>query len=134
MSDELKILLVDDDEFSIFAFKREMQTMGFFNEILTAKKIEEGLALAPECDLVVLDVMLMPHNGIDFIKAFKEKSKSPVFIYSGVADEVRKEAFEKGADWVLQKPLDALNFISAILSLNIGTIQLLRKPEEVSSE
>ena len=104
-----KILLIEDDEFIGFIYKRQLEKNGY--EVTHFLKGKEGLSDVlsnKPYDLVLLDVMLPDISGIEILKALKESSESvkkiPVLLLTNLGQEaVIKEAFGYGADGYLIK-------------------------------
>lgn len=101
-----RILLVEDEEFISFIYKRQFEIAGFIVE--TARDGLSGLALIQNktYDLVLLDIMIPGMNGMDVLKAVKteEKTKNtPIIMLTNLAqDNIMQEAFQYGAEgyWI----------------------------------
>lgn len=101
-----KILIVEDEEKIARFVELELKYEKY--EVEVAYEGCEGLkkALAPEIDLVVLDVMLPGMSGIDVCRKIRETgSRVPVIMLTAkddVADKV--EGLDTGADDYMTKP------------------------------
>lgn len=122
MSDEKKILLVEDDA-ELRGIMREA-LLGAGYRVLEAEGIEVGLHLfrAQKPDLAVLDVNLPDGSGLDLcrgIRASKSLSATPVIMLTGQGKLEEKSAgFGAGADQYLVKPVqpgELLLWVEALL-------------------
>jgi two-component system alkaline phosphatase synthesis response regulator PhoP len=98
-----KILIADDDKIFCKIFKDSLhRDYPEKYEITTATDGEEGLKLAIELkpDLIVLDLKMPKMDGMEVLKALKEKGivpKTPVLISTNFSDmEKMSEGFELG--------------------------------------
>lgn len=104
---EKKILLIEDDEFIGYIYKRQLEKSGYVVTLFQTGK--EGLAdaLVNPHDLILLDVMLPDISGIDILKGIKGKEgvkNTPVLLLTNLGqEEVIKQAFSLGADGYLIK-------------------------------
>ncbi len=96
-----KILLVDDEEIIRFSFKSHLVKKGY--EILTAKDYDSALKIIAdtELDLIITDIILGGHTGIDILREVKEQGLyCPVIMITGepnintATDAVRLGAFD----------------------------------------
>ena len=110
-----RIIVVDDktDLFPVFKikFRREIDSgdiqMNFFT---SGPEVIQFIDNNPDLDikLVLLDLFLPGMNGIEILKAIKEKKPGlKIIMYSAHQEEsVEKEAMGAGADKFLHKPLN----------------------------
>jgi len=102
-----KILLIEDDEFISFIFKRQLEQAGFLVD--TSLRGKEGLdaGLQGGYELVLLDIMLPDINGLDILRQLKLNAVAksiPVIMLTNVGQEsVIKEAYKSGAEGYLIK-------------------------------
>ncbi len=96
-----KILIVDDEEIICFSFKTHLLTKGY--EILTAEDYDSALEIIMETglDLIVTDIILGRHTGIDILREIKDRELlCPVIMITGepnvgtATDAVRLGAFD----------------------------------------
>jgi len=110
-----RIIVVDDetDLFPVFKikFRREIDSgaiqMNFFT---SGPEVIQFIDNNPDLDikLILLDLFLPGMNGIEILKALKEKRPHlKIIMYSAHAeDSVEKEALGAGADKFLTKPFN----------------------------
>jgi two-component system KDP operon response regulator KdpE len=106
MSEAATKILVIDDEVEIQRLLRSSLTLQGYHYV-GANDAEEGLKLCTveQPDLVMLDVMLPDHSGVDIIKNLREWSEVPIIVVSELDDEkVVIEALDFGADDYVTKP------------------------------
>lgn len=112
----MRILYVEDEKYLAEAVVHVLSK----NKIAVdyASDGEEGLTLAlkPNYDCVVLDIMLPKMNGLDILKAMRARGvNTPVIMLSAlneVEDKVR--GLEYGADDYLAKPFKTIELIARI--------------------
>lgn len=115
---DAKILIIDDD--------RELGEM--LAEFLSPDHLEvsgcltgeDGLeALRNEMyDLLILDIMLPGMNGLDVLKAVRERSEIPVIMLTARGDDVdRILGLEFGADDYLAKPFNPRELLARIKAI-----------------
>ncbi len=121
----MKILLIDDDELVCTSLKKILIKFGYETEICTQggeafQKIRE---LDP--DIILLDIYLTTHNGLDLLKVFKKNFPNiPVVMITGYSDvKMAVSAIKSGAFDFLLKPVD-LDQLKLVLSKASETISL----------
>ena len=100
-----KILLVDDDAELLDMLGAYLQREGF--EVAVANDAESGVAaaLAGDCRLVVLDVMMPRMSGIEALSRIRMTSRIPVLMLTAKGDDAdRIVGLELGADDYVPKP------------------------------
>lgn len=104
------ILLVDDDDDLRWNIAR---LLNGYAEIQEVRSVEEALSWLKynTPDMALLDIRLQGASGLDLcykLKNTKETAHVPCTIISGeVGDEIRKRAFEVGADGFISKPFQS---------------------------
>lgn len=112
----MRILYVEDEEFLAEAVIHMLKKEHIFVD--WAKDGEEGLELAlkPNYDAIVLDVMLPKLSGIDILKTIRDRGvHTPVIMLSAlneVDDKIR--GLENGADDYLAKPFKTAELIARL--------------------
>ena len=100
------ILIVDDDPLIIRMYQKKLSTDGY--TVATAFNGEEAMieVLKQKPDLILLDVMMPKMNGVDTLKALKEKPETkdiPVIFLTNLGDSQE--------DIVKAKELGALDYL-----------------------
>ncbi|MBP2640319.1 MAG: response regulator [Firmicutes bacterium] len=101
-----KILLIDDNEFSLSTLKN----MLFGYIVLTAKDGRTGLRLvmSESPDLILLDVVMPGLDGysvLTILKSSEDTRHIPVALISAITESAdREKLFDKGADDFITKP------------------------------
>lgn len=100
---QLKVLMVDDDQFLISLYKKKAETSGV--ELQTALSGQEALDVLKggfTPDIIALDITMAGMSGIDVLKYMRANNLAPsarVAILSNTADEsVMNDAKSLGAD------------------------------------
>jgi two-component system phosphate regulon response regulator PhoB len=115
-----KKILIIDDEPQVCDLVEDLLSFRF--DVLKASDPETGLRKVEESrpELVILDLSLRAHNGLDLCKELRTNEKTkhlPVLFYSGSNDfESISEAFDLGADDFISKSVRPREFVSRILS------------------
>ncbi|MBN2236463.1 MAG: response regulator transcription factor [Bacteroidales bacterium] len=136
--DQVKILLVDDEEDILEFLSYNLKREGF--QVFTAKNGKEGIGKAKihTPHLIILDVMMPEMDGIEAcaeIKLVPELKNSMVIFLTARAEDYSQIAgFEAGADDYITKPIRPKLFISKINSLlrRYTEVNLTIEPEEKS--
>lgn len=107
MVKRLSILVVDDDETLLRAWERGI---GRQTRLFTARSLSEARTIARKerLDVVIVDFLLGPENGIDLVRELKAQARRPrckVLLITGYAStEITVTAIRAGADDVRHKP------------------------------
>jgi DNA-binding response OmpR family regulator len=127
--DELKILVVDDEQEVLNLIRLSLEPAGF--RVLRTIKAEEGLALAlrEKPDLLILDIMMPTFDGFELLRRVRRQAaleKIPAIVVSArasTADQQRMlrlgEHQEDGIDAYLGKPFspaDLLRIVKQVLT------------------
>lgn len=126
-----KVLIVDDEPTILLTLSHFLKCKE--TGVSTAGSIEEAQnALASEkFDLVIADVRLggmRSREGLDLLGHIKELSpETKVIIMTGYgSDEVRDEAYEKGAAFYYEKPVDLEDLMQRVRGLGIPLKDIIR--------
>ncbi len=114
--ENLRILAVDDDPFTVDLLAKKLGKEGF--NIETASDSEEAVSLISEnfFDIIITDLMMPGIDGVGVLEAAKARdSRTEVILLTAHASiKNAVEAMKKGAVDYLQKPI---NFYELILRL-----------------
>lgn len=129
MQEQLKILLVDDEESIRKVVEKIMVRDGY--KFCYAPDGEEALEKFKneKPDLIILDVMLPELDGFDLCRIIRKNSQIPIIMVSAKGDIVDKSVgFNMGADDYLPKPFSPVE-----LSLRVNAL-LRRMIKKTNSE
>ncbi len=118
MSEETKILIVDDDPDI-----RNVLNLLLRQEYETAEAVCGVDAVAfmkdhPDIDLVILDVMMPEMDGIETCEKIREFSNVPIlFLTAKSAEKDRLTAYRSGGDDFLSKPFSQPELLAKVKSL-----------------
>ncbi|MEO6068152.1 MAG: response regulator [Gemmatimonadales bacterium] len=130
-----RILLVDDDHLQAKLAKVALEGHGFAPPT-TVDTAALALALAPEHDLVLLDVQLPDGNGLDVLRKLRERSMRPaVIIVTGHgAEAIAVEALRLGADDYVSKDARFIDLLPTVVERVRRTIALRDTLESTERE
>jgi len=106
---KFKILIVDDDDLVCISLKKLLVKLGYDVEIcLNAEEIFK-FSEDFEPDIILLDIYLTTHNGLQLLKELRKKLFNiPVIMITGYADvKIAVSAIKLGAYDFLLKPIDS---------------------------
>lgn len=108
VSDNVDILIVDDDKTVVIAMRHVLEEMGNVRFALNAEQAFNLIGIAPP-DLILLDVDLPGLSGIEFckkIKSIDELTDIPIlFITSNTENGFEESVFDSGGSDYIAKPL-----------------------------
>ncbi len=121
-NNKFKILVVEDEANICSFIETLLETNGY--QALVANTCTMGLTLfaSHNPDLIILDLGLPDRDGIELIKAVRQKSMTPIMVLSARTTEQDKiEALDLGANDYITKPFgtgELLARVRAALRLN----------------
>ncbi len=120
MNNETTILVVDDNEHNRYVHVRYLERAGF--SVRQAVSGSDGLALAAEADLVILDVRLPDMSGFEVCRQLRQNAETasiPVLqtsaAFTAVGDRV--VGLQQGADAYLCIPVEADELVATVRAL-----------------
>ena len=114
-----KRILVTDDEKGILNFVRvSLDLFGY--EVVTTTTGAEALQLAraQKFDVIILDIVMAPMDGLEVLLGLRTFSSVPVIIFTAL-NSVAKKAIGMGANGSIAKPFlpqDLVNKIQEVIS------------------
>lgn len=121
MSENYKILIVDDEPRNIEILKVKLEAEGF--ETLMAEDAESAIFAFERHmpDMVLLDVMMPGVDGREVCKALKERCGKvfvPIILVTAMSSaDAKNEGFSAGADDYITKPVDFTELLARIRNL-----------------
>jgi DNA-binding NtrC family response regulator len=119
-----KILIVDDEVDILSNLSRFLKTSGI--EVITTTRIEEAEYAIKNTsfDVVIADIRLtgvLGREGLELLPFIQEKSPgTKVIIMTGYGTpEIEKEAYDLGASFYFDKPIDLHRLRAAVEQLGI---------------
>lgn len=103
----MKLLIIDDETTIVETVEGKFRKEGYTT--FTANSAEEGMRLFRRVkpDLVILDIMLPQRSGLDFCRAVRKESSTPIIFVSARTEESdRVKGLELGADDYVVKPFN----------------------------
>ncbi len=104
----IKLLLIDDDDLVCASLKKVLVKIGYEVEVCMKGGEAFGRIKTFDPDIILLDIYLTSHNGLDLLKDFrKEFPQIPVIMITGYSDvKIAVTAIKSGAFDFLLKPID----------------------------
>lgn len=119
-----KILIVDDEANVLAMLTRALK--GWDAEVLTSTTIEDAeyAIKNTHLDIVISDIRLtgmLDRTGLELIPYVKEKSPgTQIVIMTGYGTpEIEKEAYERGAYYYFEKPIDLKILLARLQDLGL---------------
>lgn len=125
-SEAKRILIVDDEPTIQLTLSYALRAAGF--EVVTASRLEPAEAALERYafTVVIADIRMSGILGVDglellsYIKRRWPQTKVIIMTAYG-SDEVRRDAFARGASWYYDKPVDITDLINRLKDLGIRT-------------
>jgi two-component system, NtrC family, response regulator AtoC len=140
----IKILVIDDDDLVARSLKKVLEKIGYNVEICLDASNAESKVQSFYPNIILLDIYLSTHNGMELLKQFKHKyPEIPIIMITGYSDtKTTVTAIKSGAFDFLLKPmeLDYLKFVlnkaadEVKLRSEVNKLQLLLKEDKLSRE
>ncbi len=111
------VLVIDDNEDERIIARTLLGIAGY--RVIDTGDALNGVILAERRrpDLIVLDLMMPGANGLDALRALRERRATqeiPVVLYTAYADVFADEIEQAGPVQVLRKPLQGKDFLEAV--------------------
>lgn len=129
-----KVLVVDDEKNIVKGIRFSLLQDGY--EVDTAYDGEEALQKANEnqYDLIILDVMLPKHSGLEVLQQIREFSSVPVIMLTAKGEDMDKIlGLDYGADDYITKPFNILE-VKARIKAIIRRVSGSRREREEEEE
>lgn len=115
MSEDKKILIVEDDEDISMIEEAYLQSAGFATEVVAdgekvAEVVKEG-----DFNLILLDLMLPGKSGYDICKEIRDQVDVPIIMVTARTESVDKiRGLGIGADDYISKPFDPAELVARV--------------------
>ena len=129
-----KVLVVDDEKMIVKGIRFSLLQDGY--EVDTAYDGDEALQKATEnqYDIILLDVMLPKHSGLEVLQQIREFSSVPVIMLTAKGEDMDKIlGLDYGADDYITKPFNILE-VKARIKAIIRRVAGSRKDKEEEEE
>ena len=131
------VLLVDDEPLLLRALQRILRGDGHRIALAeSAEQAEEALAGDPEVDVVVLDLLLGRHSGLELLERVKrERPELEVIVITGHASiESAVDCIRSGAFDYLEKPFDDVHRVRSTVRQAVERKRLVARNRELEAE
>lgn len=130
-----RILIIDDEESIRFSFMNFLSKEG--HEVLSAADFDSAIEIISQKkpDLIIADIVLGAHTGIDILRQVKENGiRSSVIMITGVPDvDSAAEAVRLGAFDYLSKPIRKESLLR-VTNMALHHEELLREKDRIEAE
>ena len=124
MIEEIKILIVEDEQKIADTLKFGLTEIGFYVEVAYDGKLGYNLFRGQDFSLVILDINLPGMNGYDLCKAIRSRNEQiPVLMLTAMSTlNDKTQGYDAGADDYMVKPFEFKELLLKIRSLLKRTI------------
>ncbi len=112
----MKVLIVEDNIDLALSIKDVIRSKGWLADFVSNFEDAKYATKDPSYDIVILDLMLGPKNGIELLKSVREEHLRTPFLILTAKDAINDKvnAFSIGADDYLSKPFDMKELLARI--------------------
>lgn len=117
MNNKYKILLVEDEENICMMISTMLENGGY--QVIRAGTCQDGKLMSASYlpDLIILDLGLPDADGLELLRAVRERGLTPVIVLSARSDEQDKvEALDMGANDYVTKPFGPAELLARVRS------------------
>ena len=115
MTQEVRILVVDDEPRYTWAIQAILQGVGYGAVTAADGQTAVALAASEQLDLILLDVKLPDIEGYEVCRRIRTFSTVPIIMLTAKADEKDKvEGLDAGADDYVTKPFSAPELLARV--------------------
>ena len=136
MSDERRILIVEDDEDISMVEEAYLEAAGFQTVIVADGAAVSGLLQKESFDLILLDLMLPGKSGYEVCREIRDKVDIPILMVTARTESMDKiRGLGLGADDYIAKPFDPAELVARV-NANIRQYDrmLQKRPGQKSEE
>lgn len=115
----MRFLIIEDNERLADLLKKGLEERGYTAEAANLGREGEELAAKGSYDVIVLDLMLPDHDGVDICRNLRRRGVStPILMLTALsATDEKVTGLEAGADDYLTKPFDLEEFLARVRAL-----------------
>jgi two-component system copper resistance phosphate regulon response regulator CusR len=115
----MRFLVIEDNERLADLVRQGLEEQGYMVDKTTSGREGEELAAKERYDVIILDLMLPDHDGVQLCRNLRRRGIStPVLMLTALSATDEKVAgLEAGADDYLTKPFDLDEFIARVRAL-----------------
>ncbi|MBB5172947.1 response regulator transcription factor [Texcoconibacillus texcoconensis] len=118
MAEEMKILVVDDEERIRRLLRMYLEREDFIVEDAENGETALDMAINKDYDLILLDLMMPGVDGIEVCEEIRGKKATPVIMLTAKGEESnRVQGFESGADDYIVKPFSPREVVLRVKAL-----------------
>ncbi len=130
---KFKILIIDDDHLVCISLKKLLMKLDYDVEICMDGKDAFDTVERYEPDIILLDIYLTTHNGLELLKQFQKKFfHIPVIMITGYSDvKIAVTAIKSGAFDFLLKPID-VDQLQMVLKKALENLTLKAEVQKLS--
>jgi len=131
---KFKILVVDDDNLVGLSLNKVLTKLGYDVRVCVQAEEAHDTIEEFEPDVILLDIYLTTHNGLELQKSFHKKfSHIPVIMITGYADvNIAVSAMKSGAFDFMLKPID-LEQLKLVLNKALENVSLRAEVDKLHS-
>lgn len=136
MSDERRILIVEDDEDIGMVEEAYLEAAGFQTVIVADGAAVSGLLQKESFDLILLDLMLPGKSGYEVCREIRDKVDIPILMVTARTESMDKiRGLGLGADDYIAKPFDPAELVARVnANLRQYDRMLQKRPGQKSEE
>lgn len=136
MSDERRILIVEDDEDISMVEEAYLEAAGFQTVIVADGAAVSGLLQKESFDLILLDLMLPGKSGYEVCREIRDKVDIPILMVTARTESMDKiRGLGLGADDYIAKPFDPAELVARVnANLRQYDRMLQKRPGQKSEE
>lgn len=118
MSEEAKILIVDDEERIRRLLKMYLEREDYLVDDAENGEKALKMALAEDYDLIILDLMMPGMDGVEVCEEIRKQKATPIIMLTAKGEEAnRVQGFEAGTDDYIVKPFSPREVVLRVKAL-----------------
>lgn len=116
---EMRVLIIEDNQKLADQVRRMLEEQAYETAVMTSGHDGEALAARESFDLIILDLMLPDHDGVQLCRNLRRrKVATPILMLTALSStEDKVEGLNAGADDYLIKPFEPDEFLARVRAL-----------------